>query len=150
MTGQAASPLDIFQLHLGDADHAFLLSGAVRLSGRIDEEQLRTAADRTLAPAPGNFSAEQLQALADKKYFAETLSAGNLKTHAIGIGAAEPFAGSTLLENAIDRFAGVPYLTNPGVIPGDPVNFEEALLQKSLVGSDQKYLNKRYFAFGFA
>lgn len=344
MTGQAASPLDLFQLHLGDADHVFLLSVAVWFSGHIDEEQLRIATDRaaaempvltsryigdiragqftagtqpvpititsrhpdrvmttlsswheplfriticrnrtdtivfsaahlltdarglltitariaalfrgadrqqyrqtdrTLAPALGNFSAEQLQelfireherfpqALSDKKYFAgqtipdaeltivreqlapetlamlktyaksrgatihdlltaaygtalldwlakkgthlaitplcstadlrryfpeeertapmnytvaywspvscgetfaETLAAvtamtQNLKTHAIGIGAAEPFAGSTLLENATDRFAGVPFLTNPGVI-GDTVNFGDEL-----------------------
>ena len=39
-----------------------------------------------------------------------------------------------------------------GVFHGMPQNkgaasLNEALLQKSLVGSDQKYLNKRYFGF---
>lgn len=52
MKDTAASPLDMFQLHLGDADHAFLLSISVKLSGIIDEERLRKAADRAAAEIP--------------------------------------------------------------------------------------------------
>lgn len=52
MKDTAASPLDIFQLHLGDLDHAFLLSVSVKLSGIIDEKRLRQAADRAAAEMP--------------------------------------------------------------------------------------------------
>lgn len=52
MKDTAASPLDIFQLHLGDTDHAFLLSVLMKLSGTIDEKRLRQAADRAAAEMP--------------------------------------------------------------------------------------------------
>ncbi|MDR0981237.1 MAG: hypothetical protein LBL85_05655 [Methanocalculaceae archaeon] len=52
MKDAAASLLDIFQLHLGDADHAFLLSVSVKLSGTIDEKRLRQAADRAATEMP--------------------------------------------------------------------------------------------------
>lgn len=45
------------------------------------------------------------------------------KRTAAGIGAAGPFAGSALLEKDIGRFAGVPFLTNPGRIPSDIMDF---------------------------
>lgn len=47
-----ASPLDIFQLKLGDTEQACRISVAVKLSGKIDEENLRQAADRAAAEQP--------------------------------------------------------------------------------------------------
>lgn len=46
VTGVRASPLDRFQLYLGDEEHAFLLSVAATISGRVDLYQLMAAAER--------------------------------------------------------------------------------------------------------
>lgn len=47
----------------------------------------------------------------------------DLKQHAIGIGAARPFSGPSLHDDDIGIFAGVPFLTNPGVVPCDTIEF---------------------------
>lgn len=68
---------------------------------------------------------------------AETLTATakmsqDLKQHAIGIGAARPFSGPSLHDDDMGIFAGVPFLTNPGVVPCDTIEFGDGICVEDL------------------
>lgn len=77
---------------------------------------------------PMNYTVAYWSPVRCGRTIAETLTATakmsqDIKQHAIGIGAAQPFFGSSLHDDDIERFAGVPFLTNPGVVPSDTIQF---------------------------
>ena len=62
--------------------------------------------------------------------FAKTVASAvelsrSLMENSIGVGAAKPFFGGILSPEDTEKFAGMPFLTNPGIVADDALNFGE-------------------------
>ncbi|MDV0441047.1 hypothetical protein [Methanorbis furvi] len=99
------------------------LCSTVDLRRYISEEEETPAANYTIPYWSGvvcgeNFSATVLSAVQLSKH---------LKENFIGIGAAKPFTTAKISPEDAEKFAGIPFLTNPGVVPENFLNFGDSV-----------------------
>ncbi|MDV0443174.1 hypothetical protein [Methanorbis rubei] len=107
----------------GERPKKIPLCSTVDLRRYISEEESVFAANYTVAYWSPVVCGEN---------FSQTVSSAvelsrELKENSIGVGAAKPFFDARLTSDDTKKFAGFPFLTNPGVVPDGALNFGESV-----------------------